>query len=340
MLDGRALVGDSAMRSGTAVLHRVSDIEQGEIDTTRVVDGGFSFVLPSVPNPALGDLYFASVRHQGVMYFGRAVTQALDLDSAYVIQAYDTLLAPAEGMDVALEGRTLFFDPQGDTWTITDVFHLRNDLDRTLVARPGGRVWTYPLPPAASEVVTGEGEMSADVITYDSGSIVVRGALPPGERLFVVRYTLPSPEVSIPTPGPISMVDVLVREPAPPLDVAGLAPAEGAQMESGATYRRYAGENIATPSLDISLGEEVRPPPVQWIAVILAAILAVGAVVALSARSKRAPAPARTDARGELLLEIARLDEEHQRQASPSEAVTQRYRARRAALLSRLRAGG
>jgi hypothetical protein len=338
VLDGQVLLGDSAMRVGTVVLHRVSDIEQGEIDSTRVANGEFSFTLPGVPNPAMGDIYFASVRHQGVMYFGPPITQAIDLDSAYVIQAWDTLLAPTEGTDVALGGRTLFVDPQDATWTVTDVFQLRNDADRTIVARPGGRVWTYPLPPAATDVVTGEGEMSADVITYDSGSLVVRGALPPGERIFVARYTLASLEVTIPTPGTTELFDVLVREPAPALDVPGLAPAEGVQTESGATYRRYAGENIATPSVEIALGEETAPPPVEWIAVILAGILAVGGILALRSRSApRAAAAARSGTREDLLLEVARLDEDFQRQSSPTEAVTQEYRARRAALLQRLR---
>jgi hypothetical protein len=317
----------------------VSDAEQGEIDSTRVVNGGFSFALPGLPNPALGDIYFASVRHQGVMYFGPAITQAIELDSLYLIQAYDTILAPPEGIDVALEGRNLFFEPQGDSWTVTDVFTLHNDSDRTIVAQPGGRVWKYPLPSAATEVTTGEGEMSADVIVYEGGEIVVRGAIPPGERMFVVRYRLASPEVSIPTPGSTTMVDLLVREPAPPLDVTGLTPAESVELETGATYRRYSGDNVTMPSLEISLGEETAPPPVHWIAVILAAILAAGGILALRARSARAPDPMRAGKREDLLLEVARLDEDYHRQSSPSEAVTQQYRARRAALISRLRDG-
>ena len=72
----------------------------------------------------------------------------------------------------------------------------------------------------------------------------------------------------------------------------------------------------------------------QWIAVILAAILVVGGVVAIRPASQRA-AP-RSSRREDLLLEVARLDEDYERQASPSEAASQEYRARRAALLRRL----
>lgn len=337
ILQGQVLVGDTAMRSGTVVLHRVSQIEQGEIDSTRVAGGSFAFRLPALPNPTVGELYFASVRHQGVMYFGPAITEPIQLDSAYQIQAYDTILAPQEGVDLPLEGRIVILEPQGDSWSVLDIFTLHNELDRTIVARAEGRVWHHPLPSAATDVVS-EGEMSPDVIAYEGGGLVVRGAIPPGERMFMVRYSLPSPEVSIPTLDTTAFVEVLVREPAPTLDVGGLAPA-GTEEIAGAQYRAYSGQLVAPPSIDITLAEEVEPPPVQWIAVILAVVLAAGGVVALRARVPRAAAAARTDRRQDLLLEIARLDEDYQREKSPSDALTREYRAQRVALIERLRKG-
>jgi len=332
------MVASAPMASGTVVLHHVSDVTQGEIDSTRVgADGTFSLRLPGVPDPTSGELYFASVRHQGVMYFGQAIAQAIQLDSVYAIQAYDTLLAPAEGVPVALESRSLFFEAEGPTWRITDVFQLRNDLDRTVVARPGGRVWSYPLPTLATEVVTGEGEMSADVITYENGGLVARAALSPGERLFVVRYTLATPEVEIPTPGTTEIFDVLVREPAPPLDVSGLALGEAIELENGGTYRRYAGEDVSVPSVIVTVGEERGPPPVQWIAVVLALVLAGVGLLAFRRASAR-PAPSlRADARQALLLELARLDEDFESRRSPNAAAKRAYGERRAELMRRLK---
>jgi hypothetical protein len=337
ILRGRVLVGGAPMATGTVVLHQINDVIQGEIDSTRVApDGTFSLRLPGVPNPARGELYFAAVRHAGVLYFGYAVTEAIQLDSLYEIQAYDTLVAPTEGVPVTLEARNIFFEPDGTSWRITDVFQLRNDLDRTVVARPGGRVWAYPLPDVATEVLTGEGELSADVITYEEGSLVVRAALPPGERMFVVRYTLASPEVAIPTPGATGMFDVLVREPAPPLEIDGLTPAESVELEGGSTYRRFAGEDVSTPFLTVALGEEQSPPPVRWIAVGLAAVLAAGGLLAFRGGSRR-PKPVRVDARHELIVELARLDEEFQGRTSPSKAAKQEYQSRRAELIRRLK---
>ncbi len=337
VLNGRVLVGDAPLSAGTVVLHQLNDVTQGEIDSTRVGrDGAFSIRLPGVPNPTRGEMYFASVRHQGVLYFGPALTAAVQLDSLYEIHAYDTILAPAEGMPVTLLARNLFFEPDGAAWRITDVFQLRNDSQRTVVARPGGRVWSYPLPQAATEVITGEGEMSADVVTYEDGGLVVRAALPPGERLFMVRYTLASPEVEIPTPGATEMFDVLVREPAPPLDIAGLTRAESVELEGGGTYRRYAAENLATPSLIVVLGEERGPPPVEWIAVVLTLLLAAGGLIAFRRGSAR-PAPVRGNVRQSLLVELARLDEEFQSKPSPSKSEKLAYQERRTEMLRRLK---
>jgi hypothetical protein len=301
-------------------------------------DGSFSIRLPSVPNPALGDLYFASVRHDGVMYFGTAVTAAVQLDSLYEIQAYDTLLAPMEGVPVALEARNIFLEPSGEAWQATDVLQIRNDRDRTVVARQGGRVWSYPLPDAARDVTTGEGEFSPDVATYEGGEFVVRAALPPGERLFVVRYLLDSPEVTIPTPGETEFFDLLVREPAPPLDVEGMELAESVELEVGQTFRRYAAENMTRPTVSIAIGEDRAPPPVHWIAVVLALILATGGLLAF--RSFGRPEPVGGGDRRAILVQLARLDDEFERSSPPSAAATREYRRRRAELMRHLKSRG
>jgi hypothetical protein len=340
VLSGRVLLGANPLTSGTVVLHEVSDVTQGEIDSTRVApDGTFTLRLPGVPSSTLGQLYFASVRHQGVMYFGQALADVAQLDSQYVIQAYDTILAPPEGIDVALESRLIFIEASGATWVVTDVFSLRNDRDRTIVARPEGRVWSYPLPAAATEVQTGEGEMSADVIRYENGGITARAALPPGGREFVVRYTLTTLEVEIPTPGTTGTFDVLVREPAPPLDVMGLTPAASEELPERGTYRRYAADSVSIPSIVIALGEEAGPPPVQWIAVGLALVLAAGGLIALKRTTAR-PKAVRVDGRQDLLLQLARLDEDFEARRSPSAAAKQEYQQQRADLLHRLKSSG
>ncbi|HET9947611.1 MAG TPA: hypothetical protein VFQ22_01675 [Longimicrobiales bacterium] len=344
VLAGRVLVGDSALTSGTVVLHRVSDTIQGQIDSTAVgPDGTFVLPLPGLPSRAAGEAYFASVMHQGVVYFGSLIDAPIQLDSVYVIQTWDTVVAPPEGADVALQARSLFIEPGDGSWVVTDVFQLRNDLDRTIVAPPGGRVWSYPLVPSARDVRT-EGEMFSNVASFEGGTYNVRAALPPGERVFVVQYALDSLLVSFPTPGLTEALDVLVREPAPALDFVGLTRVESVEMDAGETFRRYAAENLSVPFVQVLPGEEASAPPVRWIAVAVALAITVAALLALygGPRAAGAPRPAVSRAertRREILLRIARLDEEFERSGSRSEAEKLAYRREREELLRRLRSG-
>ncbi|HUF76160.1 MAG TPA: hypothetical protein VMM35_07765 [Longimicrobiales bacterium] len=341
VLAGRVLLGDSALPAATVVLHRMSEQTAGEVDSMRAAaDGSFAFALPSVPNQTLGEFYLASVRHHGVMYFGPAIEAAVQLDSVYLIEAYDTLMAPDAGVDVALQSRSIFLEPTGEAWQATDVFYLRNDRDRTVVARPGGRVWSYPLPAEAREVMTGEGEFVPGVVAFEDGAFVVRAALPPGERVFVVRYVLDSPAVTIPSPGQTELFDLLVREPAPPLDVDPMQQVESVALEAGQTFRRYAAENLASPAVTITQGEVSEPPPVHWIAVVLALVLTGGALLALRARPPTPRAAVAADDRRTVLVQLARLDEEFERRDAPTPAQRREYLRRRAELLRQLQPGG
>ncbi|MDX1493304.1 MAG: hypothetical protein R3253_04535, partial [Longimicrobiales bacterium] len=298
----------------------------------------FAFPLPNVPDPARSDVFFASVRHHGVLYFGPAITTAIQLDSIYEIRTYDTILAPSDGMTVPLQSRSVFFEPDSAGWRVTDLFQLRNDESRTIVAREGGRVWDHPLPDAARSVTTGQGELAFDAATYEDGALVVRAALPPGERLFVVRYRVDDPEIAIPTSGPTEAMDVLVREPAPPLAVEGLELLDRIELEPGSTYLRYSGADVTVPEVRITAEEEASPPRVEWAAVILALILTAAALFILRPSEAKRAAPASAPVSREALLrQIALLDEEFEG-SDASEEARLAYQRRRSELIRQVRA--
>ncbi len=358
-LGGTVFVGDTVMTDGTVVLHRISDGTQGQLDSLRLGAGGtFAFDLPNVPNPAQSDVFFASVRHHGVLYFGPAITSAAQLDSIYEIHAYDTLLAPAQGVPVALQSRSVFFEPDSVGWRVTDLFQVRNDEPRTVVARSDGRVWSHPMPADARDVTTGEGELAFDAATFEDGELVVRAALPPGERLFVVRYRVDDLEVSVPVGPRTEALDVLLREPAPPLAVDGLELLDRIELEPGSTYLRYSGAELTVPEVSIAPLEETAPPRVEWAAVILALLLTGAALFILRPSARRAEAgpgsdsaPRRGNAaaptgpiaqrpaasRTALVREIALLDERFEAGSSDEEA-RRAYQRRRAELIERIRA--
>jgi hypothetical protein len=362
-LAGTVYLGEAPMPGGTVVLHHLADGSQGELDSVRAQsDGEFAFALPRSPDPGRGDVFFASVRHLGVLYFGPAITEPAQLDSVYRVQAYDTILAPAEGLPLPLSSRSVFFEPDSTGWRVTDLFQLRNDTDRTLVTRPGGVVWRHRLPAEARDVVTGQGELSFAAAEFENGSLVVRAAIPPGERLFVVRYRVGSLGIEVPNEGPTDALDLLIREPSPPVEVRGLELLDRIELEAGSTYRRYSGADVTLPVVAIVESEAAGAPRVEWVALLLALILgAVGLYVlrpaaspvgaararsgAVAARGLDSAPSGRTDDAGTaeaadrqaLLYEGARLDEDFAA-ADAGPAERRRYETRRAELIRRLRA--
>ncbi len=332
-------MGDSTLTSGTVVLHHVASESQGEIDSTRVApDGTFSFPLPTVPDPGRSEVYFASVRHDGILYFGKAITTAVQLDSLYEIHTYDTRTAPEGGVQLPVEVRNLFLEPDGERWQVTDLFQIRNDGDRTLVAPEGGFIWRYPLPPGLEDPVVAQAEFATGAAVVEDGDLVVRTPLPPGERLFVVRYHIPDPFVTLPLPGTTRTLEILVREPAPPLDAPGLVVGERVEIEPGTTYRRFSGSNLSNTTVRLVEANVPGRPPVRWFAVVLGILLGSVAVWAVQkGRPQRAPARTGDDARRALILEVARLDEAFDANPDPTPEERGAYQARRAELLRRLR---
>jgi hypothetical protein len=350
VLHGTVFVGDTAMSDGTVVLHRLSSEAQAEFDSLALgPGGGFRFALPAPPDPDRDELYFTSVRHQGVLYFGPAITRVEQLDSLYEVHAYDTILAPEEGSGLSIQARNVFFEPDGAAWRVTDLFQVRNDADRTLVSRPGGRVWSHPLPSSARDVVAGEGEPTAGSTSFEDGALVVRAAMPPGERLFVVRYMVDSLAVSIPLSGTVEALDVLVREPAPPLEIPGLELLDRIELEAGSTYLRFAAVNVSASAVRLVPGLEPAPPRVEWVAFMLALVLGAAGLFILrpgggvgraphDGRPGHAGGGAATRDRDALLWDVALLDEEFEARPTYTDGERKEYARHRAELLRRIRA--
>ena len=345
-LEGRVSRSAGRAAPSEVVLHRVTpDGSGGEIDTVRAdSDGHFQFDLPGVPDPGgRGEVYFASVEHQGVLYFGPAIHTAVQLDSLYPIEIYDTLAAPAGGADLTVEMRYLIVEPGAGQWSVTDLVQVRNDGLRTLVASDGGFVASLPLPSGAADFEAGATDTAPDEVLFSGGSALVVSPLPPGPRQFVVRYTV-DPPLDLALPGLTHALEVLVLEPAPSLEVDGLVAMGRVEMEPGVSYRRFAGTQLLDAVVRLRPGEEPKDIPIEWLSVLLGLLLA-GAGVWAVRRSPRSQAEDLVGAavvtprtvrerRQRLLLYIARLDERLE-----AESTTPRERrelaGRREALLRR-----
>ena len=346
-LRGEVLEGAAGLAAATVVLHRVGPQVSGPLDSIRTAgDGSFRFYLPNVPDPAgRGEVYFASVRYGGVTYFGSPIDLAAQLDSIYMIRVYDAEEVPPGGASLPVEARYTLIEQQADSWTATDLFHVRNGSERTLVAGADGATWVYPLPQGASDLEVVGGQMSPDAAKLMDGNLRITSAIPPGEREFVVRYRLQDPFVALSYPGTTDEVELLVREPSPQMIVAGLEAVAPVEVEPGVRYRRYIGAQLTDALIVVREAREPPRLPLAWLAVGLALVLTMVALfavlrphpavgVARAGTTRAASELAPFEQRQLLLLELARLDEIHEAGAS---GAGKGWAERRQALLERVR---
>ncbi|NIP59997.1 MAG: hypothetical protein GWM92_05640 [Gemmatimonadetes bacterium] len=343
-LRGRVVRGQEPLEGVSVVLHRVSPDSAGVLGRVPTdPDGRFTLSLPHVPDPqGRGEVYFASVRHQGVLYFGGAVSQAVQLDSLYRIEVHDTAMATPSGALFPVTVRNLFLERTEEGWRVVDLIQVQNEGERTLVAPEDGIVWSYPLPTGATNFQVGESDLAPDAVRFVDGNLRVSSPVPPGERTYMVRYRLPDLEFALPLPGRTGRVEMLIEEPAPPLEAPGLTRLESVELEAGASYRRYAASGLESRVIRISPGDERGTVPVGWIAVILALVLTGAGILALRGDFGRSTPRAAAvgdapDERDAVLLRIAQLDDRFQDREAPNDAERRRYEEERARLKARLR---
>ncbi|MEX2526084.1 MAG: carboxypeptidase-like regulatory domain-containing protein [Gemmatimonadota bacterium] len=330
------------------VLHRVSPLEAGEVDSVSTnLEGEFSFRLAAWPDPArTSEVHFASVRYQEILYFGGAVARGAQLDSLYVIEVFPSREAagPQGGDTLVVEVRNVFLEAMdGDGWRVTDVIRVRNDGQATLVAPEGGETWRYPLPSEAVSFQVGESDLPEDAVDFRDGEVVVSAPVPPGDRIYVIRYTVPTLPIEFSLPGSTEVLEILVREPAPPLAVTGLEAAGAMELEPGTVYRVWGGSELQDQQVTVEAGEEPSELPVREMVVVLGLLLALLGGILVQRRIANDPTPAApsvAQGRREILLDVARLDDAFEASPSPSPREEAEYRRRRAELLGRLNPAG
>ncbi len=341
-LRGEVRVGNAPLSEGFVVLHQVSAEASREIDSVRVEpDGSFQIRLPHVPDHASRpEIFFAAVQYRGLLYFGPAVTQAVQLDSLYLIQSYDTVSVPSGGAQIPLSGRSLFLEKTEAGWDATDVFQLNHDGDRTLYSPVEGIVWAYPLPGSATDFQVGQADMAPDAIRFADGRIEVYAPLPPGERYLMIRYRISEGNFVLPMPGRTDRLEILVREPAPAAEFFPLSLSTPVELEPGNAFRRYAADNL----LDMEVRSEIAPEPwslpAEWLGLLMAGLLGAAGIFGYRRRGgdlSRKAAISGELSRDRLVLAIATLDREFQGKEDPSTSVQTKYGAERRELLSKLK---
>jgi hypothetical protein len=341
IVHGEVREGDAPLPGVLVTLHQVSAEMSGEIDSVRAgPDGTFQLRLPRVPaHGERSDVYFASVRHKDILYFGSAIISPVQLDSLYVIQAYDTLSVPPGGAELPLAVRTLFLTKVESGWEATDFFQLRQEGDRTLYSPEEGVTWRYPLPPEARDFELGQGDMGEDAVRFQGEELELFAPIPPGDRFLLVNYRIPEDDFTLPLPGETGRMEVLIRSPGPEASFEPLTPSSPVEMDPGNVFDRWVGDNLT----DLEIRGRVEAAPfrfrAEWLGLLLAVMLGAAGVFAFRSRAiqdQKAPDAVDLPSRADLILAVAQLDEAFAGEDDPSPEARERYQTRREALLNQL----
>jgi len=363
VLSGRLLFEGLPSDTGTVVLHRVTPEEAGPIDSVSVgPQGQFSFTLPHMPVPGSGEIFFAASRFEGILYFGFQVLEPSHLEEEYAIRTFRTEVAPPGGVALPIWIREFWIEEAPMGWQVTDAFIVQNPGPVTYVAGPGGAVWQYPLPAGARGFRVLEAGPAPGTVESVGGTLRATNPMSPGESFVMVQYELDSLTVDLPLPGEVGVARVILREPAPEIRVEGLARLPPEEIEFGVVYRQWMGQELRDQVVRIRPGSEQPSNLVAWLSVMLALLLVASGVWFVRRAPKHAAAgtggggqagrvggaggdrPSRGGrqagrVRKDILVDIARLDEEFGGKATPSKGQRDRYEQTRRTLLAELAAG-
>ena len=303
---GGRVVKDGAPLPGTGVaLHQVTAARSGMIaEATTGPGGSFSFPLPPADTASF-NVFFVTVDHLGVRYFGAPVHRG-EVPAAYDVEVFDTTSAAAGTVRISRRSAILFPETDG-SWSANELIRVVNGARKTLVGGPTSPSFGFSLPEGATDFQVTEGDVASQDLTLVGQQAVFVGNLIPGARELFIRYRLPAEQtaVEMQTSGVTDTFDVFIPEASATATVTGLATTRVTTVENE-RFVQYTGTDLPADHVIRIAWSATGPPvsPVVAALVVTALILAVGAWLAVRNRDRLGPVaplrrePARSGAGG------------------------------------------
>ena len=293
-LSGVVVNDGRPVSSEVVTLHRVTPSVSGPVgEATTGPDGRFRIPLPP-PDTSRFTVYFTTVEHQTVRYFGPPIHPG-QVSAGYTVEVFDTTSA-ARG-SVRIARRDLILVPETESgWTVNEVVRVMNTGRRTLVPARDMPTAEFAIPERATEVELGEGDVASTELSVMDQRVLIRGPLLPGPRELILRYRIPAEhdETSLTLDLPTDTLNVFVRQPSPELRVTGLASTR--TVTFGAESFVQYGSTALAPGAALALEWQRSGPPVNPViagVVVTLLVLSVGTVAAYRNRGALRPSPPR-----------------------------------------------
>jgi hypothetical protein len=347
LLEGRVVLPGAAgaagavrpVRDAWVVLHRVASDTAGPLDSMRTrADGGYRFRYRPTGDTAA--IYFVSTNRGGIAYFTPPAREAVVRGDAGELLVYDTTSAP---IPITIRGRHVIVTAPdtGDTRAVIEVYEVSNDTTLTRVARGAqGITFDAPLPPGATRLASGDGDVSPDAIRMNAGRAEVAAPLAPGVKRVSFYYDLPTDRSTIDllVESAVPVLEVLIEDPNGSVEGAGLVAVDPVTVE-GRPFRRYLAQDVAAAQTFRITAPTSGPGNNLRLMLIVTAIgtaMLFGLGAAFLRRGPSAFVRQRAVDPESLALEIAALDARFDAIASPSEQQRAEHYLARAHLKGRL----
>jgi len=307
--------GEVPLSGAWVTLHRVGADGAGPVDSARTgPDGRYAFRYRATGDSSA--LYFVSSRYGGIAYFTPPLKERVVTGAAADLLVYDTTSA-AVAIRVAGRHVVVMAPDSGRTRRVVEVFEVSNDTSVTRVAGTLERpTFEARLPDGARDIRAGDGEVTADAMTFAGGRARILAPIPPGIKQFSFTYRLPASgePISVPSIAPATVLEVLLADERGSVSGAGLRETPPASV-NGRRFRRFLAQDapanavvaITAPTL------AAMSAPGARIALIVTAVGATLLLGLATSQLRRRPELARarrasSDDPASLQLELSALD--------------------------------
>ena len=284
-LAGRVVKDGTPVAGAEVALHQVTAQQSGQIGlATTGAGGSFAFALPPADTASF-NVFFVTVEHLGVRYFGAPVHRG-EVPPTYDVQVFDTASALPGAVRIARRSAILFPETDG-SWSANELIRVVNSGGRTIVAEPTSPSFDFALPEGATDFQVTEGDVASEDLTLVGQRAVFVGELIPGARELFIRYRLPGGQtaVELSTSGATDTFDVFIPEASATATVTGLGTTRVTTVENE-RFVQYTGTDLPPDHL-IRIAWTSSGPPVDPVLTALAVagvILAAGAWLAFRNR--------------------------------------------------------
>ncbi|HZH41341.1 MAG TPA: hypothetical protein VFD85_10035 [Gemmatimonadales bacterium] len=224
------------LTGATVILHRVTMLVQGPIDSARLdLKGHYRLRIASVDSTAT---YLISVLHDGVGYFSEPIRPSVVTggrgSAVDTLRVYDTSI---DGPPLTVTRRlvSVALPKKDGSREVLEIAVLSNPSEKTRIAADTLHpVWAGLLPPGVLQFSVGQGDFSSDAVSRHGDTVGLYGAVQPGGgRQLAYSYLIPggSSPFMLPVDHPLDALvllleDTTARVTGPGLRALGVKPLE------------------------------------------------------------------------------------------------------------------